>query len=126
MAMRHYRLADLQPGTDYWIRVSALVDQMKVKDSPVVEFRTDACPPDTPLPPRLQNRTRNSLPLRWSSPAENGSPIKHYILECDDGTGNDHYSEAYRGRNKQFTITKLESSTCYAIRLAACNEIGMR
>lgn len=115
---------DLQPGMDYWIRVSALVDELKVKDAPVVEFRTDACRPGTPFSPKLQNRTRNSLLLRWSSPADNGSPIVHYILECDDGSGNDRFSEAYRGRNKQFTISKLQSSTCYAIRLAACNEIG--
>uniref|UniRef100_A0A0P5L944 Fibronectin type III domain-containing protein 3B n=1 Tax=Daphnia magna TaxID=35525 RepID=A0A0P5L944_9CRUS len=120
----HFRLMDLQPGMDYWIRVSALVDELKVKDAPVVEFRTDACRPGTPFSPKLQNRTRNSLLLRWSSPADNGSPIVHYILECDDGSGNDRYSEAYRGRNKQFTISKLQSSTCYAIRLAACNEIG--
>ena len=113
---------DLQPGTDYCIRVSALVNQIKVRDAPIVDFRTDACAPDTPLPPKLQNRTRNSLLLRWSSPADNGSPINHYVLECDDG--NEQYSEAYRGRNKQFAISKLQSSTCYAIRLAACNEIG--
>lgn len=106
--------------------MSALVDQIKVRDAPLVEFRTDACPPDTPLPPKLQNRSRNNLVLRWSPPADNGSPIIHYILECDDGAGNDQYSEAYRGRNKQFAIGKLQSSTCYAIRLAACNEIGIR
>jgi hypothetical protein len=120
----HNRLMDLQPGTDYWIRVSALVNEMKVKDAPLVEFRTDACRPDTPLMPKLQNRTRNSLVVRWTSPSDNGSTIVHYILECDDGTGNDQYSEVYRNRNKQFTISKLQSSTCYAIRLAACNEIG--
>ena len=116
------RLIDLQPGTDYWIRVSALVDNIKVRESPDVEFRTDACPPDAPLPPKLQNRTKNSLLLRWMAPADNGSPVVQYVLECDDG--NDQFSEAYRGRSKTFTISKLQSSTCYAIRLAACNEIG--
>lgn len=125
-----HRCADLQPGTDYWIRVSALVDQIKVRDSPVVEFRTESCAPDAPAPPKLGSRTKNSLLLRWSSPAENGSPITSFILEWDDGTGNGNneqqFSEAYRGRNKQFTVSKLQSSTCYAFRLAACNEIGMR
>ena len=71
--------------------------------------------------------------MRWVPPLDNGSPISQYILECDDGNGmmasavdGETFSEVYRGRNKQFTIGKLQPSTCYAIRLAACNEIGTR
>lgn len=120
------RFNDLQPGSDYWVRVSALADEIKVKEAAVVEFRTEACPPDTPLAPKLQNRTRNTLVMRWAPPNDNGSPIGAYVLECDDGTGGEQFAEVYRGRAKQFTIGKLQSSTCYAIRLAACNEVGTR
>lgn len=130
------RLVDLQPGTDYWVRVSALVNnRIRVRDSPRIQFRTESCPPDAPLPPKVASRTRNNVLLRWSAPPENGSSIVHYILECtggdDDDSGADNnesrsFNEVYRGRNKQFTVGKLQSSTCYAFRLAACNEIGTR
>ena len=120
------RFSDLQPGTDYWVRLSALADQVKVRETPAVDFRTAACPPDAPLPPKVQSRTRNSIVCRWVAPTENGSHISNYILECDDGTQSGKFTEVYRGRNKQFSIAKLQSSTCYSIRLAACNDIGTR
>lgn len=121
------RFADLQPGTEYWIRLSALVNRIRVRDAPLVDFSTEACPPDSPLAPKLTSRTKNSVVLRWSAPAENGSPLSQYILECGDDTeNNEQFSEVFRGRNKQFTVTKLQPSTCYSFRLAACNEIGIR
>jgi len=104
------------------------VNDIQAREAAVVEFRTDACSPDTPEV-KMQNRTRSSLNVRWSQPIDNGSPILQYVLECDDGSGSltgDSFTEVYRGRSKQFTIGKLQPSTCYAIRLAASNEIGTR
>ena len=65
--------------------------------------------------------------MRWTPPNDNGSPIGAYVLECDDGSGDaSQFAEVYRGRGKQFTVSKLQSSTCYALRLAACNDVGTR
>lgn len=121
-----FRFSSLQPATDYWIRLSALVDLVKIKETLMVEFQTKACPPDIPLPPLVQNRTKNSLVVRWLPPADNGSSILYYILECDDGTGCEKFSEVYRGKNKQYAVSKLQLSTQYCLRLAAYNDMGIR
>ncbi len=119
-------VSNLKPGCDYWVRLSALINQVKVREAVTAEFRTAAHRPDAPLPPKVQNRTRNSLVLRWVAPADNGSHISYYVLECDDGTDSCKFTEVYRGRNKQFSISKLQASTNYAIRLAASNDLGTR
>jgi hypothetical protein len=57
---------------------------------------------------------------------DNGSKITNYILEYDEGKGGSHWVEAYRGRNKQFQVAKLQPAYAYQFRLAALNEVGQR
>lgn len=68
-------------------------------------------------------RTKSSLQLRWSAPNDNGSHIQQYILEYDDGKGND-FTEICKTKGKQYTLQKLQSSTWYTFRLVAINECG--
>ena len=86
--------------------------------------------------------------MRWNAPSDNGKHILHYVLEYDEGrlqqsptfgswcgTCNadnyscackvyDHFVEVFRGRAKNFNVTKLQSSTTYRFRLIAENELG--
>lgn len=61
--------------------------------------------------------------MRWNAPLDNGSHIQHYILECNDGKGKD-FTEVSKTKGKQFSIQKLQPSTCYTFRLSAINECG--
>lgn len=90
---------------------------------PVV-FVTPSCEPDKPLPPKLMNRTRNSLLLRWTAPHDNGSPIQHYLLEYDEGRGDGHWVDICKTKAKQYSVPKLHSGSTYAFRLCAINSFG--
>lgn len=63
------------------------------------------------------------MQLRWNAPTDNGSHIIHYILECNDGKCKD-FTEITKTKGKQFSIQKLQPSTCYTFRLIAINECG--
>ena len=119
------RLTDLRPCTEYHIRICALFDILKGGASDTVSFFTDKCEPDQPVAPKLGNRSKTSICLRWNAPAENGSRIQHYIVESDEGRGIAYgYSEIFKGRNKSFTVTKLQAATSYRFRLVAVNDFG--
>ena len=57
---------------------------------------------------------------------DNGSKVTTYVLEYDEGKGGNHFVEAYRGKNKQFNVAKLQPAYSYQFRLAAVNQIGQR
>ncbi|XP_068107011.1 fibronectin type-III domain-containing protein 3A-like isoform X2 [Hyperolius riggenbachi] len=117
-------LSDLRPATDYHVRVSAMCPSLEGSISEVVSFTTESCEPDTPLSPKLINRTRNCLNLQWKASNDNGSKITGYLLEWDEGK-HGPFKECYFGHLKQYKLTKLSPSTRYAFRLAAKNDIGM-
>ncbi|XP_046402663.1 fibronectin type III domain-containing protein 3B isoform X2 [Ischnura elegans] len=103
-------------------------------------FSTPPCAPDAPMPPKLISRGRTNLQLRWNAGVDNGSHISQYVLEWDQGRqilggetiGEDEvgpppeltFTEVYRGRGKQTTLSKLQPSTCYSFRVYAINECG--
>lgn len=55
---------------------------------------------------------------------DNGSRVTAFILEVFGSNG--EWTEVYRGKNKQHTISKLQPNTRYRVRLAAVNELGKR
>lgn len=141
------RLTDLRPCTDYHIRIHAMTESLRGGASDTVSFTTKSCEPDKPAPPKLISRTKTSISLKWNAPpSDNGKHILHYILECDNGRGQTTYSwcptcymetpcpcpckvygafeEIFRGRAKNFNVTKLANSTAYRFRLIAENELG--
>lgn len=112
-----------------------MTDALRGGASDTVSFVTKSCEPDRPAPPKLVSRTKTSVSLRWNAPSDNGKHILHYILECDNGrqplptfgtmeNAYDQFEEIYRGRAKNYNVTKLLSSTSYRFRLIAENELG--
>lgn len=146
------RLTDLRPCTDYHIRIHAMTESLRGGASDTVSFTTKSCEPDKPAPPKLISRTKTSISLKWNAPpSDNGKHILHYILECDNGRGGPRnnapptyswcptcymetlscpckvygsFEEIFRGRAKNFNVTKLANSTAYRFRLIAENELG--
>ncbi|XP_068123361.1 fibronectin type-III domain-containing protein 3A isoform X1 [Hyperolius riggenbachi] len=116
---------DLRPATDYHARVQAELNSVKGNPSEAVSFTTLSCEPDTPNPPRITNRTKNSLSLQWKASCDNGSKIHSYLLEWDEGKGCQEFSQCYYGLQKQFRVTKLSPAMGYTFRLAAKNDMGM-
>ena len=79
-------------------------------------------------------KKKNELTFRWTTPSENGSKLTNYILEYKEMTtvqsATDNilpkeFTVAYKGPLKQFILKKLSPSTCYGLRLAAENQIGI-
>ncbi|XP_069753682.1 fibronectin type III domain containing 3Ba isoform X2 [Narcine bancroftii] len=117
-------LTDLRPTTDYHIRVSTIYNSVKGSYSEPVSFTTQSCAPDTPFPPKVAQRTKNTLTIQWKAPLDNGSKITSYLLEWDEGKRNNGFRECYLGSQRQCKLTKLLPAICYTFRVAACNEIG--
>ena len=66
-------------------RVCACIDSCKGEYTEPVPFTTEQCEPDRPAPPKiLGGRLKNSLTLKWTATADNGSKILNYILEYDE------------------------------------------
>lgn len=123
------KIEDLRPGQEYYVCLQVHLDEIQGSASEPSVFITPGCEPDQPNQPKLIARKKNSLQLRWNAPADNGSNIINYVLECDMGkTTNSvdlaNFSEVCTIKAKQFTVTDLQSSTWYHFRLAAVNEFG--
>ncbi|XP_049986428.1 fibronectin type III domain containing protein 3C1-like [Alexandromys fortis] len=91
--------------------------------SEVVSFTTRGCEPDPPFAPKLISRTMNSLNLQWKGSKDNGSKISSFLLEWDEGKG-EEFKSCYSGPMTQHKIFKLTASTKYSFRLAARNHFG--
>ncbi|XP_035704090.1 fibronectin type-III domain-containing protein 3A isoform X3 [Folsomia candida] len=119
------RVKDLKPGSVYAITYCSMLGDVKGNTCNATNFSTLAAEPDPPGCPRPVSRSRSSMMLKWNPPiSDNGSKLSHYILEYDEGKGGSHFVEAYRGKNKQCTVAKLQPSYSYQFRLAAVNDIG--
>ncbi|XP_033906453.3 fibronectin type-III domain-containing protein 3A-like [Acipenser ruthenus] len=119
-----FTLPDLKPATDYHVRVSVTCSSVKGPVSEAASFTTECSEPDPPAPPRLLNRTKNSITLQWKAPNDNGSKIANFLLEYDEGKQS-AFKECYYGHAKQYKVVRLSPSTKYAFRIAAENDIGM-
>ena len=118
------KIQDLRPGQDYHVCLQAhYLENIQGSTSEPAVFKTPACEPDTPFPPKLIQRTKNTLQVRWNAPLDNGANIIHYILECNTGQGGE-FVEICKTKSKQFTASKLQPYTWYGFRLAAVNECG--
>ncbi|XP_035313583.1 fibronectin type III domain containing protein 3C1 isoform X1 [Cricetulus griseus] len=116
-------LHDLQPCTVYFLRITTVRGEEHRSVSEVISFTTPGCEPDPPLAPKLINRTKNSLNLQWKGSKDNGSKISSFLLEWDEGKG-EEFKSCYSGSMKQHKIFKLMASTKYSFRLAAKNNFG--
>ncbi|XP_030064806.1 fibronectin type-III domain-containing protein 3A [Microcaecilia unicolor] len=119
-----FNLSDLRPATEYHVRVSATCSSLEGSVSELVNFTTECCEPDPPAPPKLVNKTKNSLNLQWKASNDNGCKITNFLLEWDEGK-HGIFKECYFGHLKQYKLTKLSPSTKYSFRLAAKNDVGI-
>nr|XP_020649461.1 fibronectin type III domain-containing protein 3B [Pogona vitticeps] len=120
-----YKLKDLRPATEYYVRVYAVYNSVKGSCSEPVSFTTHSCAPECPFPPKPSHRTKNSLTLQWKAPIDNGSKITSYLLEWDEGKRSNVFRECYFGSQKHYKVTKLCPAVGYTFRLAAQNDIGI-
>ncbi|KAF7218770.1 transcript variant X1 [Nothobranchius furzeri] len=118
-------LEGLRPATDYHVRVQAMCTSLLGSPSEAVSFTTLSCEPDPPGPPRKSSGTKNSLTLQWKAPCDNGSKIKNYNLQWDEGKGTGVFEQCYYGPQKQYRVTKLSPASRYSFRLAAKNDMGV-
>ncbi|KAF4025599.1 hypothetical protein G4228_017782 [Cervus hanglu yarkandensis] len=114
-------LNDLKPATDYHAKVQAEYNSIKGTPSEAETFTTLSCEPDIPNPPRIANRTKNSLTLQWKAPSDNGSKIQSFILEWDEGYG---FKPKYDGEDLAYTVKNLRRSTKYKFKVIAYNSEG--
>lgn len=117
------RIQDLRPGQEYSVCLQVHLDELQGAASDPIKFTTPPCEPDQPQPPKLIQRTKNSLQLRWNAVSDNGAHILAYLLECDDGKDGE-FVELCKSRGKQHTLFKLQPATAYRFRLAALNDVG--
>ncbi|CAG7731816.1 unnamed protein product [Allacma fusca] len=121
------RVKDLKPGTIYAISYCALLNDMKGSMSVATNFTTLPDVPDPPSSLRAVSRSRSSIQFKWNpvaNPNDNGAKVTSYVLEYDEGKGGSNYVEAYRGKNKQCTVSKLQPAYSYQFRVAAVNQCG--
>ncbi|RXG73719.1 Fibronectin type-III domain-containing protein 3a [Armadillidium vulgare] len=116
-------LTNLRPGTEYKLYIVCFCNGIRAYQTAKQSFSTKPTVPDPPQPPRLVDRKKQSLLLKWNAPKENGAKILHYSLEMKGGHLNT-WTEIYRNKNKEFLITKLRPQTSYRFRLLANNEVG--
>ncbi|XP_042524208.1 fibronectin type III domain containing protein 3C1-like [Dipodomys spectabilis] len=119
-----FNLHTLQPSMTYFLRVAARRGSNYKILSEVVNFTTPGCEPDRPQAPKLINRSKSTLNLQWKGSNENGSKINSFLLEWDEGKG-ENFKSCYTGTMKQQKFLKLTASTKYSFRLAARNNFGL-
>ncbi|XP_028033962.1 fibronectin type-III domain-containing protein 3a isoform X2 [Bombyx mandarina] len=115
------RVRDLRPGCEYSVYLQIRPGAVTGATTEAVTFRAPAAPPDRVPAPKVTQRSRNSLLLRWPSAADNGARLQYYVLEMDDGDG---FKEISRPRTRQHSATGLRPQTRYIFRIAAVNECG--
>ncbi|XP_042831009.1 fibronectin type III domain containing protein 3C1-like isoform X2 [Panthera tigris] len=119
-----FTLLDLQPSMAYFVRITTIRGSAHRTVSELVSFTTPGCEPDPPPAPKLINRSKSSLNLQWKGSNDNGSKINGFLLEWDEGKGED-FKSCYTGTMKQYKILKLNASTKYSFRIAAKNNFGL-
>ncbi|XP_053404660.1 fibronectin type-III domain-containing protein 3A-like isoform X3 [Mercenaria mercenaria] len=117
-------LKDLKPATEYHLKVCTILDDLRGSPTEAISFKTSPCEPDQPQHPKLQQKSKTYLHLKWNSPNENGSKISAYVLESEVGDSTGNFVEVYNGVQKQYRVSKLTAATKYTFRLAAINNTG--
>ncbi|KAM3962813.1 miles to go [Aphomia sociella] len=115
------RVRDLKPGSEYSVCLQIRAGELTGAASEAATFRAPAAPPERAPPPRVTQRARASLQLRWAAAGDNGARVHHYVLELDAGDG---FAELAKPRTRQHTANGLRPQTRYRFRVAAVNDCG--
>ncbi|CAH0700767.1 unnamed protein product [Spodoptera exigua] len=114
------RVRDLKPGYEYSVCLQIRAGKLDATSASAT-FRAPAARPEQMAAPRVAQRARTSLALRWAAATDNGARVLYYVLEMDDGDG---FVEVSRPRTRQHTVNNLRPQTRYRFRIAAVNECG--
>ncbi len=122
-----YTRDGLTNGTTYRFRVRA-VNAVGVSEA----ARTKATPATSPAPPGSLSATPGDgqVILRWSIPADNGSPITHYEyrqrIDEDDASWSPDWTTipASDAQTTRYTRDGLTNGTTYRFRVRAVNAVG--
>lgn len=120
---RSFLLDNLQPATEYTLRLAALNASRFSEWSTFASFTTKPDIPNQPEPPHISFCDTHQLGLGWLEPPDNGSCIYSYILEKADGF-NEQFSMCYEGLDTFFTVDGLQPGVTYLFRLRAINGVG--
>lgn len=113
-------MRDLKPGCEYSVCLQIRAGKLDATSASAT-FRAPAARPDQMPAPRVNQRARTSLLLRWNAATDNGARLLNYVLEMDDGSG---FVEISRPRTRQHTVNNLRPQTRYRFRIAAVNDCG--
>ncbi|XP_046582753.1 neogenin-like isoform X1 [Haliotis rubra] len=122
---RNYTFKNLEPGTAYRVRVSAMNIRGTGPSSSWSMERTDKIEQRPPASPAAMdtNVTSSRIHVTWKPPRDIGVPVLGYIL----GYGR-YIPEVYRHvlspGTRNFTLTNLEPDTGYIVSVRAYNNIG--
>ena len=84
-----------------------------------------ALPPSQPTPVIRAESTKTGVTFVWSAPDNGGSPITHYIVQSNQGSGSNFYQIAVTGASTtSYQATGLVTSQVYDFRVIAVNDVG--
>ncbi|HQQ21506.1 MAG TPA: fibronectin type III domain-containing protein, partial [Bacteroidales bacterium] len=111
---RTYTMTGLQPSTPYDTRVKAIcIGGQESFYTPIVSFTTPATPCVTPTNLQVSNVTNNSALATWTAGGSEPSwQVEYKLASADNWIAN-------TTNTPSFTITGLQSSTLYHVRVKA-------
>eukprot|EP00794_Sanderia_malayensis_P011063 gene11063-12231_t len=120
-----YTANGLTPGASYDFRLHVIIEEKHGKHSEVATVQLPCAIPSAPNLPKVTQKTKTSLLIRWSAPNDGGSAITTYSLEWNHGKPKSQFEEVYNGLQRQYKLShKLPPSTLCKFRLRASNEVG--
>ena len=81
-------------------------------------------PPEAPAEPTFDTVERYSLNVNWTAPSNTGPPIDDYDVHYRTGTGS-FIDAGYDGTTLTTTLTGLQQTTTYEVRVRAANPEGI-
>ncbi|XP_042907153.1 neogenin isoform X2 [Parasteatoda tepidariorum] len=125
---RLYALVDLEKGAEYMVKIAAITAKGTgpFTDWQTVEtYSNDLIESKVPeMPSSLRARpSANSIFVSWVPPRDQTIIVRGYKLGWGIGLA-DVYTKILDGKQRHFTIEKLQSSSEYVISLLAFNEAG--
>ena len=116
---------ELEPGTLYRYRVSAVSEVGRGPPSAFAEARTHG-PPGRPRDLVAEVVSAEQINLWWSPPdSDGGRPVTGYVLEFSSDGGGDWEVLSRLAGERTYGHRGLRSGTVYRYRVSAVNEIGV-
>ena len=113
-------IAGLVAGSNYRVRVSATNAAGTGSASAELLDRTSGAPSAVGAI-AVSARTSTTLSLSWSAPADDGSPIKYYLVEYSE---NGLAWNSFSVQNASALLTNLLAASSYHVRVIAVSDAG--